>query len=412
MEALLHAQVDARRFFVALAVVLVGSVVLPAAASAATVTQTGLTNSDRIDITDGADEVNNIRIVRDVGIFVITDAVPLTVAPGTSCTGGGTTTVTCPDVGPTGNPIIRFSVHPGNGSDVVTNDTEVYSQVNGGAGEDFLYGGSGPDLLFDGPGVDHLFGRGGNDRLESHGTFIDHISCGDGIDTAVADASDEVAADCENVDDGTGGTGGGGPGGGGAVGTTPSQNIVPPSLSGGACETRIAGTEGDDSLTGTGGGDFISALAGDDVVRALGGDDCVFGERGRDRLNGGTGVDFLKGHSGADRLRGGGGADRLAADSGKDSVAGGGGADLIGGGGGADSLGGGGGADKISGDAGSDRVSGGSGADAVSGGSGKDNINVARGGRDRVDCGSGRDVVRADAGDVVASDCERVIRVG
>jgi Ca2+-binding RTX toxin-like protein len=252
MEALLHAQVDARRFFVALAVVLVGSVALPAAASAATAS---IASVNRIDVTANAGEANNITISGPAGtpgVFVITDTLPLT--PGAGCTQGvDANTVTCPSAG-----IIRFSVTAGDETDTVENQTAVNSSIDGGDGNDHLIGGSGPDLLFDGAGSDELEGRDGNDRLLVRGSFPDRAICGNGVDAVVADAQDFVAADCENVDQpGTGGGGGGGGGGGtGPVGTTPSQDIVPPTLAG-ACEARLVGTVGDDALTGTGGGDFI-----------------------------------------------------------------------------------------------------------------------------------------------------------
>ena len=58
----------------------------------------------------------------------------------------------------------------------------------------------------------------------------------------------------------------------------------------------------------------------------------------------------------------------------------------------------------------SDRLHGTKRADRIYGLEGNDTIDVRGGGRDVVDCGPGRDVVRADAHDVVKSNCE--LRVG
>ncbi|GEM_PF-1864584 len=95
---------------------------------------------------------------------------------------------------------------------------------------------------------------------------------------------------------------------------------------------------------------------------------------------------------GGDAIRGAGGADRLAGDAGPDCLYGGAGRDLL------------------SGDAGDDRLDGGSAADVLRGGSGNDTVLAADGARDLVSCGAGYDSVVADAGDRVASDCEKVTR--
>jgi Ca2+-binding RTX toxin-like protein len=74
---------------------------------------------------------------------------------------------------------------------------------------------------------------------------------------------------------------------------------------------------------------------------------------------------------------------------------------------------------------GPDRIQGGPGSDTLddaarshqdpdrfSGGDGNDEIYSRDGRRDSVNCGSGRDVAKVDSRDEVASDCERVIRIG
>jgi hypothetical protein len=59
----------------------------------------------------------------------------------------------------------------------------------GRGGNDKLYGLGGADVLNGGPGNDLLVGGTGPDRL----------ACGPGRDTAMADAQDKVAADCETI---------------------------------------------------------------------------------------------------------------------------------------------------------------------------------------------------------------------
>jgi Ca2+-binding RTX toxin-like protein len=77
---------------------------------------------------------------------------------------------------------------------------------------------------------------------------------------------------------------------------------------------------------------------------------------------------------------------------------------------GADVLEGGPGADTLLGGAGKDLLVGGKGPDVLLGGAGNDTIKARDGEADRISCGPGRDRVQADAQDVVARDCEQVVR--
>src|SRR6266550_7264890 len=61
--------------------------------------------------------------------------------------------------------------------------------LSGKAGNDKLYGLGGNDRLVGGPGKDTLVGGPGADKLQ----------CGQGRDVAIADAKDNVSADCETV---------------------------------------------------------------------------------------------------------------------------------------------------------------------------------------------------------------------
>jgi hypothetical protein len=98
---------------------------------------------------------------------------------------------------------------------------------------------------------------------------------------------------------------------------------------------------------------------------------------------------------------------------GADRRTGGPGTDIFIGRGGPDVLRGMGGRDCLYGGAGADRLVGGRGDDVLSGGVGNDVIDARDGRRwrDRVRCGPGsRDRALVDRRDIVARDCERVIR--
>jgi hypothetical protein len=86
------------------------------------------------------------------------------------------------------------------------------------------------------------------------------------------------------------------------------------------------------------------------------------------------------------------------------------GADTLRGLGGGDTIFGLAGNDMIDGGSGNDTLIGGPGRDVMVGGAGNDVLSARDGQRDRIRCGPGRDRVIADRLDVVARDCERVLR--
>jgi Ca2+-binding RTX toxin-like protein len=70
--------------------------------------------------------------------------------------------------------------------------------LTGGSGANALHGGAGDDVLTGGPSSDLLDGGGGNDQLRSRDGRIDVDECGEGTDTATADAIDS-ATGCESL---------------------------------------------------------------------------------------------------------------------------------------------------------------------------------------------------------------------
>jgi Ca2+-binding RTX toxin-like protein len=69
----------------------------------------------------------------------------------------------------------------------------------GKPGDDRLRGVGGNDTLVGGTGRDRLVGGRGDDTINSRDRVRDTVRCGPGMDTVVADASDDVPASCEHA---------------------------------------------------------------------------------------------------------------------------------------------------------------------------------------------------------------------
>jgi len=102
--------------------------------------------------------------------------------------------------------------------------------------------------------------------------------------------------------------------------------------------SRLIGSQGNDTILGLDGNDTLWGLVGDDWLFGGEGDDTISGEAdrdllrgntGSDTLDGGTGNDILSGDSDDDRLNGGDGDDLLSGDQGRDTLTGGNGNDIF-----------------------------------------------------------------------------------
>jgi hypothetical protein len=147
-----------------------------------------------------AGEANNLKVDTDKSSFRIADSSAPTVSLSqiagvvNGCNAAGAGVFKCPSHG-----LSRATIDLGDGHDTVdVTAAGLPTTVTGGVG-----------------GKDVELGAG-DDSVSLRNGVRDHISCGDGDDTVVADAQDDVSDDCEHVDlsggvsvDGTNGSSGG-----------------------------------------------------------------------------------------------------------------------------------------------------------------------------------------------------------
>lgn len=76
-----------------------------------------------------------------------------------------------------------------------------YDSIDGGKSKDSLFGGPGKDRIVGGPGNDRIIAGKGDDRVRAFDGDRDAITCGDGVDTVLADQLDFIkdGKACENV---------------------------------------------------------------------------------------------------------------------------------------------------------------------------------------------------------------------
>ena len=322
---------------------------LPAAASAATVTadievRGGLAQGP-VKFKAAPDEANELTISRtDNGRLRFHDDANPVDARG-DCEQVDGRTAVCP----TGEDIVKVRLGD-RGDEATTSDPQGNLAIFAGAGFDVLRGSNGPDLLN---------GQAGGDVLRG-GRSEDDLNGGPGEDAVFGGSDDDALID----------------------GETDAQ----------------AATD-----VYRGGAHRQSASPGD-------GDSVVYAKRDRgleidfsaNQVSAGPEGDDLVGVEGA---LGGSGDDRLVGDAGKNPLDGGPGDDIVRGGGGKDIPSGGPGDDDVRGEGGRDVVWGLGGTDSLSGGSGDDSVLSDDTNAERVRCGPGDDDVRQSRTDRLAG-CE------
>jgi hypothetical protein len=268
---------------------------------------------------------------------------------------------------------VAVEVHGGGGSDTLRGDADR-------PGREILHGGPGNDLIAGYGGDDELHGGEGDDDLDG-GAGADLVLGGGGADTL---AGDGIAAPGADVIDGGAGndllkdyvqT---------SVDVHPPANV---SLDGVADDGRPG--EGDnvtavERIVAHVSGTFVLGDGPEDIqvwanmdggpstVLAAGGDDRVVGHDAAERIDGGAGDDYLEGGKGHDTIVGGPGRD------------------------------------VIFGDETSSSCNPNHPESCVR--YGNDLIDARDGEADQVDCGPGTDRAIVDALDVVAPNCETVVR--
>ena len=264
---------------------------------------------------------------------------------------------------------VPVTLSGGPGADWLT-AAEEPAVLDGGTGEDKLVGGESADVLRSGDGNDTIEGNDGGDRIDAGAG--DDLLAPDGYEHANADVVD------------------GGPG---------FDRIE------GDYSSRFSDTDPPVSITFGGGADDGRPGEGDDLRSVekvwlnVGG--TFTGSEGADefRLSQVGTPSTMDGRGGDDRLRSGDGADRLDGGAGNDNVDGGFGDDVLIGGPGRDTISG-------------DLAGGDCGPLWCKYPFGNDTIEARDGEADSITCGAGTDTVNADAQDVVAPDCENVVRAG
>jgi Ca2+-binding RTX toxin-like protein len=379
---------SSRTRIAAVAVLAAATVAFPGVARSAvvssdgtTVTVTESTPGEANDITVSVDDPGTLRVYESFGPETpqglctyndVTEIVECPLGPGgvQVSAGAGNDKVYSMILGAGSLPDGAVVVDLGPGNDFFKG-SDAGEKVAGGDGTDELNGWGGPDVLDGGAGDDKLDGeKGGDTLLGGDGNdFIDDdhyaeptadvIDGGPGLDELEAytpSDSDARNAPAINVTLG-GGADDGKPGEGDDV-----RNVEVLDL--GSAGTIVADDAANEILLPeTGAASTVQALGGNDRV--------VAGDADLDRIDGGAGDDELIGGFGDDTIVGGPGKDRIRGDRPARC-------------------------NELHCDYGS--------------GFGADTIDARDGEADSVSCGPGVDSVKADALDVVDTDCENVDR--
>ena len=273
---------------------------------------------------------------------------------------------------------------------------DLYTLIDGDAGNDILEGNAGNDTLIGGEGKDYLRGDEGDDTYifnkgDGEDVIVDYrgidtIQFGEGIspDDIVAKVVQDsnyvnLELSIKGTDDkitvrqhfGCNYN---------SYQETPDYQIEKVVFADGTTWDSktihdkahdMSGTEDDDTL-------YVNDKAAT-TFHGLGGNDTIVGGIANDLLYGDDGDDTMYGYEGDDILIGGTGNDNLSGDEGDDQLDGDSGDDVLYGGYGNDTLRGGSGDDRVFGDSGNDVLYGGTGNDHLEGGEGNDTYIFNRG---------------------------------
>lgn len=310
----------------------VASLIVPAGASAATVS----ISFSELRINAGAGEANVVTIARSGGTYVVSDTGVAPVA-GFGCAPFGTA-VACPAEGITsieadlnnlddtatlaasvvGNSNFDVRLNGESGEDTLNAGPKVDSTLDGGSdndtlngsaqrdridgddGGDVMNGGAGNDQIEGNAGNDTAFGGEGDDEFDSDSIpdGADSFQGGPGFDAFTYNSRDvALRVDTDGVaDDGEACPGLGCEG----------DNVA-------AAVEQVNGGRGGDVLIGGEGSNELNGNSGADLLDGGAGDDDLDGSDGDDRLLGRAGDDLLDGEGGADRMFAGAGDDELEA---------------------------------------------------------------------------------------------------
>lgn len=353
----------------------------PPAATAGTVSLDGGTLTFRA----APGEKNGLYVGEEDDRIVFNDDVTVTIA-GAPCDPAGAEPATIVRCDP---PTVAVRVETGDGDDVLRIGTAMPNGLtvtgDGGPGNDTVEGSSGNDVLLGGDGDDAIKGRGGDDTLDG-GAGNDQLFGEDGADVVRGGEGDDTvggggtAAFADVID--------GGPG----FDTLDQYEYTP----GGS-----AGAPGPVSVTLDGVANDGRAGEADQVTSVERMQLLVAATLDGSAIPGPVDLKVFRTSAAGSRLVGTAANDVLTGYDYDDTIIGGAGDDLIVGGNGNDTITGGLGRDTINGDSVTS-----SGIVAY----GNDTIDVRDGEVDNVTCGVGTDRVIADAGDIVAPDCETVER--
>jgi Ca2+-binding RTX toxin-like protein len=265
-----------------------GTIALPAAAHAATLTNSGGTLTyvggagvrSSISLSQAG---TTVTVIRDTGING-SDADPITTS---TCTNNGGTpeTFDCDNVA-------RFVADAGDGDDSISSfGVDVPVALAGGDGNDFLGGGNAADSISGGAGDDGLDGGAGADVLLG-GSGDDGMSTGSGADSVSGGSG------LDNIDI--------------------SSFGEAPTASGPLTVSITLDGLANDGVPGQGanvGGDVENASASSFYLPLAG--DAQYGSVS---VTGDAGANDLRGYAGADTITGGAGNDRLFGDAGNDTL--------------------------------------------------------------------------------------------